>query len=111
MPSIALQLSTIDLITERMKRDGYTSPDDLVREALASLKPPPTRSAETPPATAPDFGRNAPSNAEEDLGIETGTWQERSPTYIGDGPKRTAISAWSESMPPNGPINRDERCI
>jgi hypothetical protein len=34
-----LQPSTIDLIAERMKRDGYSSPDILVREALDSLKP------------------------------------------------------------------------
>ena len=38
MPLLTLQPSTIDLIAERMRRDGYASPDVLVCEALASLK-------------------------------------------------------------------------
>lgn len=40
MAALALDPSTIELINERMKRDGYSSPDALVREALASLKQP-----------------------------------------------------------------------
>lgn len=38
MPLLTLQPSTIDLIAERMRRDGYASPDVLVCEALASFK-------------------------------------------------------------------------
>ena len=36
---LTLQPSTIDLIADRMRRDGYASPDVLVCEALASLQP------------------------------------------------------------------------
>jgi Arc/MetJ-type ribon-helix-helix transcriptional regulator len=35
--SIALSPETLKLIEERMQRDGYPTPDDLVRAALSSL--------------------------------------------------------------------------
>ena len=70
MPVFALQPSTIDLIAERMKLDGYSSPDVLLREALASLKPTRALSAESIPSASSDLARSPHLDGEEDLELD-----------------------------------------
>jgi hypothetical protein len=69
MLRLTLQPSTIDLIAERMRRDGYISPDILVREALASLGPRSTETTQPTPPELPPSPADSPSQDEFELDL------------------------------------------
>lgn len=70
MPAIALNPSTIELITERMKKDGYSSPDALVCEALASFKPPQNSKARAVASASPDSKSGNSSETDEEIDLD-----------------------------------------
>ncbi len=75
MLRLTLDPSTISLIEERMRCDGYVSPDLLLREALAALKPRRDPSKQTvpmqPPSTYIDVDMELQKVIDLDLSYES----------------------------------------